>query len=162
MLAEDQAFLNSQNQIICSLLRKLARIRIYVVGNEKSISNKWSRLLIEYEPDNAGQNIPQYDQFCTFVENECVKPEILHDLIHCNGNLWQIKTIIPTDIDQIRDDMYFVTALDQSHITLEAREMIANVQLRTWAMNYHEHNPGYSSEVSKINQIFLKYLFTYY
>jgi hypothetical protein len=155
MSKEDQAFVNEQNKIICFLIQKLAPIRIYVWGNGECISNNWSKLMIENEPDNSDQAEPQYDQRCTFVENEPVNidnepltRENEHKLRDRYCRSWKIKNIMPIRLDnKIRNDGYFLTALDRSHATSENREMIANRELSLWAMNYHENSNDYSSEV---------------
>jgi hypothetical protein len=143
---------NKQNKIICSLIKKLAPIRIYIVGNEEAISNNWSKLMIENEEDNSGQKAPQYDQWCTFVENEPVPIETIHNLVHHYGNSWKVTNITPIRLDDhiTRDAFNFLVALDRSHTTLEAREMVANIELSLWAMDYHENSTEHSTKVCKI------------
>jgi len=150
MSNENQAFVNQQNKIICSLIKKLAPIRIYIVGKEGAISNNWSKLMIENEEDNSDQKAPQYDQWCTFVENEPVPIETLHNLVHHYGHSWKMTNITPIRLDDIKDDINCLGALDQSHTTLEAREMVANIELSLWAMNYHENSTEHSTKVCKI------------
>jgi len=148
MSNEEQAFVNEQNEIICSLLKRLAPIRIYLLGKEEDIPNNWSKLMIENEPDNSNQRAPEYDQWCTFVENEPSPIHIIHNLVHRNS--WKVTNVTPMRLDTIREDICFLTALERIHTTLEAREMVANIELGLWAMNYHENSSKYSNEVCKI------------
>jgi hypothetical protein len=161
MSAEDRAFVRHQKKIICSLLKKIAPIRIYIIGNDENISNEWSELMIKNEPNNHGHTVPQYDQWCTFVENEPITSETVHKLVHRYSSSWQLTNITPVRLDTIRNDIHFLPAFDRSHTTLEAREMTANIELCLWAMNYHENSTKYSSEVERKKiGIFFKILFT--
>jgi hypothetical protein len=147
MSQEDRAFVNQQNEILCSLAKKIAPIRIYVVGNEENISNKWSQLMLENEPDNADPTALLYDQCCTFVQNEPVTAESLHNFVHRHGSSWKVTNIMPIRLDKIREDPSFLIALDRSRTTLESREMIAHIELSLWIMSYHDASATYSNKV---------------
>jgi hypothetical protein len=149
MSKEEQAFVNKQNEIVCSLLRdNLARIRIYLIGNELRISNQWSQLMIENEPYDNSPNAPQYDERCTFVEYEHVTAETIGKLDSRNEGLRRVKNAKLITLDRIRDDVaYLLVALDRGRITAGMREVIANYTLSLETIGYHEKSTEYSNEV---------------
>jgi len=148
MSKEEQAFVNKQNKLVCSLLiDNLARIRIYLIGNEENIPNQWSQLMIENEPYYVSPNAPQYDERCTFVEYEPVTAQTLRKLDSRNEGLRRVKNANRIRLDQIRDDPYFLVALDRGRISFGMREVIANNTLSQKTIEYHEKSTEYSNEV---------------
>jgi hypothetical protein len=157
MPKEEQDFLHKHNKMIYSRLKKLAPNRMYVVGNDDSISSVWSRLMIENESET-----PAYDEMCLFVQNEAVTPISIHNLVHRYGNSWQIKEIIPKRLDEMQNEAYiYLLALDRSRSNSEAREMTANYELYIRAMGYHDNSTDYNSEVdrTKLESFCLIFLF---
>ncbi|CAF1068253.1 unnamed protein product [Adineta steineri] len=148
MSNEEKNFINNDNENTCSLLmEKLARIRIYLVGNDETNSNKWSSFLLNKEPDNFNQNSARYDEQITFAEYESVTPRTIERLNGYGGHLERIKKQMLKTLDKIRDDSgFFFYALDQGRVNLEQREMVANNLLSQWTMNYHENCTDCSHE----------------
>jgi hypothetical protein len=144
---DEEDFSNKHNEKIYSLLPKLARIRIYVVGNGDCISNKWSKLMIANE-----SNAQEYDEMCIFMQNEPVTSMDMHNLVHREGSSWRMSKIIPETLDEIQDKSYiYLHALDRGRSNLQAREMTANNELCMWGMGYYDSSSKFSSEVGRTN-----------
>jgi len=148
MSKEEQAFVNKQNEIVCCLLRdNLARIRMYLTGNELLISNQWNQLMIENEPYDDSSNGSQYDERCAFIEYEPVTAATIENLDSRNEGLRRVKNANRIRLDQIRNDPYFLVALDLGRISFGMRELIANNTLSQKTIEYYEKFTEYNNEV---------------
>jgi len=147
MSQEEKEFSNQHNKKIASYLKRLARIRIYVIGNCDNITNSWSKLMIENE-----SNTPEYDEMCIFLCNEPVTPLTVHSLVHREGSSWPVKKIEPKALYDMQNESHvYLIALDRGRSNLQSREMSVNIDLCRWAMGYHDDNTKYSTEVEDIN-----------
>ncbi|CAF0912118.1 unnamed protein product [Adineta steineri] len=154
MSNEEKNFINNDNENICLLLtKKLARIRIYVVGNDETNSYKWSLFLLNNELNIASQNPPRFDEQFIYAELEPVTPVIIETLHSYGGRLQEIEKPMLTTLDKIREDSaFFLYAIDRGRVNFEQREMVANIMLSQWTMNYHENSTDYSHEFHTTEQ----------
>jgi hypothetical protein len=136
---------------ICNLIQRLSIIRLYLVGNEPDITNKWSKRLIASELDVNHAQASQYEDRCTFIENQLVVTPI-QDLAQRCGRTWQMSSIKPRKIRDLRDDLVFGETVQRIHGCLENREMAANVELRQRISESTEDITTFSSRVC-INRI---------
>ncbi len=150
-VSNDSSFLfrHQQRKIVCDFMREFAPIRIYLVGNETHIPNYWSRLSVARELDNGQNNIFEYTERCTFMENEPVKPEIKRNLPGFLGCKWQVTKTTPIRLDEIEKDENFHFALQYVYDTLEIRERETNIDLCQNGINYRENSADYSTAVGE-------------
>ncbi len=149
----DSSFLfqREYRKTVWNLLKQLAPIRIYLVGNEARIENYWSRLLIPKELDNGRPNASKYTETCTFMEYEPVLDDIRKDVPRfLRSCRWQVTIIEPIRVDDIEKDKDFKSALVRVDDTLQQRENRANDILSESCMKYCENTSAYSDEVCKI------------
>lgn len=69
-------------------IMKLSFIRMYVIGNEPYISNKWSQKLVASELDINQDHTLKYVDRCSFVINQPVLPQFTQDLVPIFGRAW--------------------------------------------------------------------------
>ncbi len=108
---------------------ELSFIRMYVVGNELRISNKWSQKLVALELDTNQEHPSDYVERCSFIINERVANRFTQDLVPIFGGAWQIQRAIAKELNDVRDDIIFQNALLNIHGCLQNREMTVNVKL---------------------------------
>jgi hypothetical protein len=117
--------------IKCVFIKKISWIRMYLIGNERHNIHSFSQALFQSESNGCEGN--QYDQKYTFVEYQPVTEQTKLDLSNVLGPGWQSTNLQLKRIDNIRDDIQFVGALERVHATLPAREMVANIKLNQQA-----------------------------
>jgi hypothetical protein len=158
MPEDSQSSEDKYKGITCSLIKKIAPIIIYLLGNEESVPNKWSKSLFEKESVSSDEHAGQYDEQCIFVENEPINPRILGNFIHDYGLPWKVDKPPLLRLNAIRDDLRFFVAVEHANLTLAARGMIASSELCKWALDYHDTSTESSTEVSRKKNLFLIFL----
>jgi hypothetical protein len=113
---------------ICDTIMKSSFIRMYVVGNEPYISNKWSRKLVASELDINHEHNLKYVERCSFIINQRVDPKFTGNLVPIFGTTWQMQTAVAKTLDTVRDDIFFQDILPRIHGCRENREMYINSQ----------------------------------
>jgi hypothetical protein len=111
---------------ICHTIMELSFIRMYVVGNELYISNKWSQKLVALELDINHDHTLKYVERCSFIINRPVHPQFTGNLVPIFGRVWQMQVAVAKTLDTIRDDIEFQDILPRIHGCRENREMYIN------------------------------------
>jgi hypothetical protein len=144
-------FRYNQTKIICDNIKKLAPIRIYLVGNKRTIENEFSALLVEDELDNGDNDKFEYVERCTFMEHESVVDEIKRDVPGYLGCKWKVTKTIPLRLDDdIKKDTKFHQACLYVYDTLPPRETKTNLNMNLCkqSVHYREYSTDHSMKVN--------------
>jgi hypothetical protein len=117
--------------IKCDYFKNLSGIRMYLIGNERDNIHPFSQELFHSESNSCEGN--EYDEKYTLVEYQPVTEQTKLDLSNVLGPGWQSANLQLKRLDDIRNDIQFVGALERVHATLPAREMVANIKLNQQA-----------------------------
>jgi hypothetical protein len=115
---------------ICHTIMELSFMRIYVVGEETYILNKWSQKLVEIERDINQDHLMKYVDRCSFIMNQRLENQFAHDLAPIfGGGTWQIQRAFAKTLDEVDNDPDFRRSLRYIHPRLEDRETRVNLEL---------------------------------
>lgn len=119
------SFTRADRKLMVDLIKLLAPIRLYLVGNEEQISNGYSRFLIASERNVQENSTEKYFDGCAFIEHELVGASIRRDLPAFLGTKWQINAsqIILQSINEFLSDRAFKSAIKQIDDILSKRDM---------------------------------------
>jgi hypothetical protein len=132
---------------ICRTIMELSFIRMYLVGNEPHILNKWSQKLVSAELDINQNHSLKYVDRCSFITNPPVAYQFTQDLVPIFGRAWQIQRAVAKPLNDVRDDIDFQDILPRIHGCLENREMAINAELHRQSLVNSEDITRFSSEV---------------
>ncbi|CAF1162711.1 unnamed protein product [Rotaria sordida] len=119
---------NPDAAILYDYVKKLSPIRLYLIGNEEKIGNSVSKYFFENESDDG--NIDGYYGKPTLVENEPVNESIGRNLANKLGIRRPLTNVTIKQLNQLQDDIKFPDALEEAHLTIQQREMVADIKLR--------------------------------
>ncbi|CAF1099240.1 unnamed protein product [Adineta ricciae] len=149
MSEKEKAFVDEHNKKICDFLKKnLTSIRIYLIGNEENISDRWSEYMISQDPINHDR--------CTCYEHEPVTDATLQRLKASKSAFKDLLRPMLRRMDDLRDSglecARFHGALESGSITMKQREMVANIELSEWSIYRYSTTTMYSSEFRNVVQ----------
>lgn len=121
-------FKNEDPRYICRLLKKLSPIRLYLYGNELDGLSEWSKLMISTEKNVMDDE----DDWCAFLENEYVDNEIKWNFVFMFGREWKVSRVSPLNIDQLKENLRFHSALRRAHITFAERQVEVTADIFDW------------------------------
>lgn len=90
--------------------------------------NDWVRLIIETEDELMTDE----DNWYTFIENEPIDNEIKWNFGFIFGKNWKPSRITPFNLDQIKIDPRFHSALNRSYRTYASRQIEVTSKLFDW------------------------------
>lgn len=121
-------FKNEDPRRMCTLIKKLSPIRLYLYGNNLHISSEWSKLMISSEIDVMDDE----DDWCAFLENECIENEVKWNLGFTFGRDWKVSRVSPLDISQLEENPRFHSAVRRAHATLSQRQIEVTAEIFDW------------------------------
>ena len=124
-------FDHEQPPSIYQWLRCLSPIRFYLYGNEMTIPNNWSKIMISNETSRSKEKFIGDDWF-TFVENEIIKDDVKWEFFPKHAHLWSIKHFRPIPIASLSEHIQFQCALERAHATYEIRRSTVSAQIHQW------------------------------
>lgn len=144
-------FTRHDRDMMLTLIRHLAPIRLYLVGNERQISNNYSRLLVAKERYISENNVDKYMDGCTFLEKELVGAGINGDLPGFLGTKWQMdgSQIKLRSLDELFVDNLFQNTVNRVDDTMSNRDKDARIALWKRNNDYQENNADYSTRVRR-------------
>ena len=133
---------HDQNMML-TLIRHLAPIRLYLVGNEREISNNYSRLLVAKERYTSENNVDKYMDGCTFIEKEFVGTGIKGNLPGFLGTQWQMdgSQIKLLSLDELFVDKVFQNTVDRVDDAMSNRDKDALMAIWKKNTDYRENTP---------------------
>jgi hypothetical protein len=142
---------NDEIDIKCNFIKRIARIRMYLFGNEIHNLHSLSQSLFENELN--GSNEDEYDEKYTAIEYEPVTDQTKQYLANSPGysSTWQLPNIILKRLDGISTDIKFPAALERVNINLKARAMVADIELSQQAVNHSANSIECSGAVCEKN-----------
>lgn len=123
--------------LICSWLRRLCPIRIYLYGNESKIIDEWSESMIQHETEPLEKNLINDDDLFIFLENENepIKDEVKWNFGAKYALKWPVKNFHPLNIKSLPDNIRFQSALRNVNKTYEDRSTLITAKLLNWYEN---------------------------
>ena len=106
-------FTRSDRDLMVKLIKHIAFIRLYVFGNEPTVANPWSMLLVAKEqniPTNSAQN---YIVGRTFVENEVLEETVRRDPAKFLKTRWLGDNVTLKSPDDLFRDQFFRRAIER-------------------------------------------------
>ncbi|CAF1542235.1 unnamed protein product [Adineta ricciae] len=125
-------FDNADWDKIYHILKSLAPIRLYLYGNEHSIENKWSNLMISTET----RIMANEDDWCALVNKEPLDNVNRWAILAEYSSTWQIKRVSSINLFDFEENLAFHSALRQAHITFNERKCQFTNHLFNWYENY--------------------------
>ena len=96
---------------ILDLIKKMSFIRMYLVGNESTISSHCSKQMIARENDTAHEENPSFIDRCVFIQNEDIKNEMKYNFFKEFASCWQQSFIKPISLTELDRRIEFHNAL---------------------------------------------------
>ena len=121
-------FHHENPQYICQLITKLCPIRLYLYGNEETISSQWSAMMISQETTVMEDE----DSWCAFIENESISDEIKWNIGPMFGAKWQVKRVTPITLTGLDRNLRFQSALRRALKTLSPRQIEVTSEIFAW------------------------------
>ncbi|CAF2743226.1 unnamed protein product [Rotaria sp. Silwood2] len=141
---------NPDADIIYNYVKKLSPIRLYLIGNETFIPNSISKYFFENEINDIDQN--EYDTKYSLVENQPIDIHIKLNLANVLDSTRQLANVIIKQLDHIENDIKFPAALERANVTIQGREMVADIELQQRAIACPESSFGFSTSFHMIRQ----------
>ncbi|CAF3438992.1 unnamed protein product [Rotaria sp. Silwood2] len=141
---------NPDADIIYNYVKKLSPIRLYLIGNETFIPNSISKYFFENEINDIDQN--EYDTKYSLVENQPIDIHIKLNLANVLDSTRQLTNVIIKQLDHIENDIKFPAALERANVTIQGREMVADIELQQRAIACPESSFGFSTSFHMIRQ----------
>ncbi|CAF3771630.1 unnamed protein product [Rotaria sp. Silwood1] len=142
---------NPYADIIYNYVKKLSPIRVYLIGNENYIPNSTSKYFFENEIDD-GAVADEYDTTPTLVENEPINESITQNLPNVLDVRRPVTNLIIKQLHQIENDIKFPAALERANLTIQRREMVADIELQQRAEDCLESSFEFSTSFHMIRQ----------
>ena len=129
LLPYSQILFNVEHPLyICSLIKKLSPLRLYLYGNETIISSEWSNLLINGETEVMEDE----DSWCAFIENEYIDDDMKWNIGPMFGEKWKVKRIAPNNLNDIDRNLRFQSALCRAYKTYNHRQYEITSEIFEW------------------------------
>ncbi|CAF1089465.1 unnamed protein product [Adineta steineri] len=129
LLPYSQILLNNEDpKYIGELIRKLSPLRLYLYGNNESISSQWSDLMISCET----HVMEDEDSWCAFIENEQIDDGIKWNFGFLFGGKWQIKRLSPINLTELQKNLRFQSALRRAFKTFTYRQSEITAKIFEW------------------------------
>lgn len=140
-------FMRTDKEMILDLIKHLAPIRLYLVGNESQITNDYSRSLIASERDVQQNSAEKYLNGCAFIEYELLGETIRRDLPTFLGTKWQIdeSQITLKSVRELLLDRAFTSAIKRIDDMLSKRDIHGQIAMWEKILNYRENNSDESN-----------------
>ena len=144
-------FTRHDRDMMLTLIPHLAPIRLYLVGNERQISNNYSRILVKRERFFSENNADKYMDGCTFLEKELVGADIKGNLPGFLGTQWQMdgSQIKLLSLDELFVDKLFQNTVDRVDDTMSKRDKDAQIAIWKKNIDYLENNTNHSTRVRR-------------
>ncbi|CAF3730566.1 unnamed protein product [Rotaria sp. Silwood1] len=142
---------NPYADILCNYVKKLSSIRLYLIGNEANIENSASKYFFENESDDVTA-ADEYDTKVTLIENEPISESIRQNLANVLNVRRSMTNMIIKRYHQIENDIKFPAALERANVTIQRREMVADIELRQRAEGRPESPFEFSASFHTIAQ----------
>ena len=135
-------FPRTDKEMTLDLIKHLAPIRLYLVGNESQISNDYSRSLIASERSVQENSAEKYLNGCGFIEYELVGETIRKDLPAFLGTKWQMdgSQITVKSVRELLLDRAFKNAIKRIDDTFSKRDIHGQIAMWEKILNYRENN----------------------
>jgi hypothetical protein len=141
-------FIEKKSEIIHNMIKIVAPIRLYLVGNLEYIPNIHSILLIENETDNSnGLSAFQDDKPFALVENEPVDQTLKNNLERRLGCKWNFTRTMPIRLDDRAQFKYFSRSLQSTHKDFKERKRIVDIEFLKQMMDLNLQSTEFSSQV---------------
>ena len=132
--------------LVCSWLRALAPIRLYLYGNEQTIPHEWSKMMISNEVDSTTTGGNNDDDWHAFLEHQLIKDSMKWNFKILFASTWQIKQYAPLQLSTLEENIRFQSALRRAHKTYHLRMSSVSEKIFNWYDSACE-NGYFNSEV---------------
>ncbi|CAF1146475.1 unnamed protein product [Rotaria sordida] len=141
---------NPYADILCNYVKNLSPIRVYLIGNETFIPNSVSKYFFENESND--DTADEYGTKPTFIENEPISEFIRQNLANILNSTRSLTNGIIQRLNEIANDIRFPAALERANVTIQGREMVADIQLQQQAIARSESPIEFSASFHLITQ----------
>ena len=127
---------------ILDLIKNMSFIRMYLVGNESTISSHYSKQMIARENDTAHEEKPSFIDRCVFMQNEDIKNDMKYNFFKEFASCWQQSFIKPISLTELDRRIEFHNALFTAEELYPNRAIKITGEFRNWLKKEMKNDRG--------------------